>query len=113
MDKLASQIEKKVEVLKAFVNTPDEVVQQELALYKVSRSCSVEKLVRDHHVRILEIDDDCIVLEKTGHKEETQELLELLRPYGVHQFARTGLVAVVKDKDNLLLDECPGLQDGI
>ena len=70
IEKLVKQIEKKIDVLKAFVFTPDEVVQQEIALYKVTRSNSVEKLVRDHHVRILEICDDYIVLEKTGHKEE-------------------------------------------
>ena len=55
IEKLVKQIEKKIDVLKAFVFTPDEVVQQEIALYKVTRSNSVEKLVRDHHVRILEI----------------------------------------------------------
>ena len=71
IEKLVKQIEKKIDVLKAFVFTPDEVVQQEIALYKVTRSNSVEKLVRDHHVRILEICDDYIVLEKTGHKEDT------------------------------------------
>ena len=65
IEKLVKQIEKKIDVLKAFVFTPDEVVQQEIALYKVTRSNSVEKLVRDHHVRILEICDDYIVLEKT------------------------------------------------
>ena len=53
IEKLVKQIEKKIDVLKAFVFTPDEVVQQEIALYKVTRSNSVEKLVRDHHVRIL------------------------------------------------------------
>ena len=74
IEKLVKQIEKKIDVLKAFVFTPDEVVQQEIALYKVTRSNSVEKLVRDHHVRILEICDDYIVLEKTGHKEDTQSL---------------------------------------
>ena len=52
IEKLVKQIEKKIDVLKAFVFTPDEVVQQEIALYKVTRSNSVEKLVRDHHVRI-------------------------------------------------------------
>ena len=65
IEKLVKQIEKKIDVLKAFVFTPDEVVQQEIALYKVTRSNSVEKLVRDHHVRILEICDDYIVLEKS------------------------------------------------
>lgn len=67
------QIEKKIDVLKTFVYTSDEVVQQEIALYKVTRSRSVERLVRQHNVRILEIDDDYIVVEKTGHKAETKE----------------------------------------
>ena len=102
IEKLAKQIEKKVDVLKAFVYTPDEVVQQEIALYKVTRSNNVEKLVREHHVRILEISDDNIVLERTGHKEETQALFELLKPYGVQQFVRSGQVAIIKSKHELL-----------
>lgn len=102
IEKLAKQIEKKVDVLKAFVYTPDEVVQQEIALYKVTRSNNVEKLVRDHHVRILEISDDYIVLEKTGHKAETQELFQLLKPFGVQQFVRSGQVAIIKSKRELL-----------
>lgn len=102
IEKLVKQIEKKVDVLKAFVFTPDEVVQQEIALYKVTRSNSVEKLVRDHHVRILEICDDYIILEKTGHKEETQALFELLQPHGVQQFVRSGQIAIIKSKRELL-----------
>lgn len=102
IEKLVKQIEKKIDVLKAFVFTPDEVVQQEIALYKVTRSNSVEKLVRDHHVRILEICDDYIVLEKTGHKEDTQSLFELLQPRGVQQFGRSGQIAIIKSKRELL-----------
>lgn len=100
--KLVKQIEKKVDVLKAFVYTPDEVVQQEIALYKVTRSNSVEKLVRDQHVRILEISDDYIILEKTGHQEDTQALFHLLKPYGVQQFVRSGQVAIIKSQRELL-----------
>lgn len=102
IEKLAKQIEKKIDILKVFVYTPDEVVQQEIALYKVTRSNNVEKLVRDHHVRILEICDDYIVVEKTGHKEETQKLFDLLKPYGVQQFVRSGQVAIIKSKHELL-----------
>lgn len=53
VEKLARQVEKKIDVLKVFVYTSDEVVQQEIALYKVTRSRNVEKLVREHNVRIL------------------------------------------------------------
>ena len=102
IEKLARQVEKRIDVLKVFVFTSDEVVQQEIALYKVTRSRNVEQLVRRHNVRILEIDDDYIVVEKTGHKAETRELFELLQPYGVQQFVRSGTVAIVKSRRELL-----------
>ena len=102
IEKLARQVEKRIDVLKVFVFTSDEVVQQEIALYKVPRSRNVEQLVRRHNVRILEIDDDYIVVEKTGYKSETRELFELLQPYGVQQFVRSGTVAIVKSRRELL-----------
>ena len=94
IEKLARQVEKRIDVLKVFVFTSDEVVQQEIALYKVTRSRNVEQLVRRHNVRILEIDDDYIVVEKTGYKSETRELFELLQPYGVQQFVRLSLIHI-------------------
>ena len=102
IEKLARQVEKRIDVLKVFVFTSDEVVQQEIALYKVTRSRNVEQLVRRHNVRILEIDDDYIVVEKTGYKSETRELFGLLQPYGVQQFVRSGTVAIVKSRRELL-----------
>ena len=102
IEKLVRQVEKRIDVLKVFVFTSDEVVQQEIALYKVTRSRNVEQLVRRHNVRILEIDDDYIVVEKTGYKSETRELFELLQPYGVQQFVRSGTVAIVKSRRELL-----------
>ena len=91
-------------MLKVFVFTPDEVVQQEIALYKVARNKNIENLVREHHVRILEIDETYIILEKTGRKEERQTLVELLKPYGVYQFGRSGLVAVIKSRKELMTE---------
>ena len=82
VERLARQIEKKIDVLKVFVFRPEEVVQQEIALYKVTRSRNVEELVRRYNIRILEIDDDYIVVEKTGDKSETRALFDQLRPYG-------------------------------
>ena len=99
---LVKQIEKKVDVLKAFCYTPSEVVMQQIALYKVKRSRNVEELVRRHNVRILDIHDDYIVLEKTGHKEEIDELYQMLAPYGIYQFVCSGQVAIIKSRRELL-----------
>ncbi|MBE6182360.1 MAG: acetolactate synthase small subunit [Rikenellaceae bacterium] len=99
---LVKQIEKKIDVLKVFCYTPNEVVLQELALYKVQRSRNVEELVRRHNVRILEIHDDYIVLEKTGHKEEIRELYHMLEPFGIYQLVCSGQVAIIKSRRELL-----------
>ena len=99
---LVKQIEKKVDVLKAFCYSPSEVVLQELALYKVQRSRNVEVLVRKHNVRILDIHDDYIVLEKTGHREEIVDLYHMLKPYGIYQFVCSGQIAIIKSKRELL-----------
>ena len=99
---LVKQIEKKIDVLKVFCYTPSEVVVQQVALYKVQRGRNVEDLVRRHNVRILDIHDDFIVLEKTGHKEEINELYQMLSPYGLYQFVCSGPVAIIKSRRELL-----------
>ncbi|WP_321286890.1 acetolactate synthase small subunit [uncultured Sunxiuqinia sp.] len=100
--KVVRQLEKVVEVLKAFYHTNDEMVYQEIALYKVPtealyESDDIEKLVRKNGARILEITKEFTVIEKTGHKTETQEMFDALNQFGVLQFIRSGRVAITRD----------------
>ncbi len=99
--KLARQIEKQVEVLKAYYNTNDEIVWQELALYKVStdeiaEKVQVERLLREHGARAVVIRKDYTVFETSGHREETDKLVEVLAPYGLIEFVRSARVAIIK-----------------
>lgn len=108
--KVVLQIDKRVDVLKSYYNTNDELVFQEIALYKLSTSeflkiPSVEELVRKHNARILDINENSVVLEKTGHYQETQDLFEeLSKTIGVLQFIRSGRVAITKSKIERLSD---------
>lgn len=100
---LVRQIEKRIDILKAYYFSQDEIVYQEIALYRVPTASlfegnEVEKLVRQYGARILEMTPEYTVIEKTGHKNETQELFNKLDPYGVTQFTRSGRVAVNKLK---------------
>ncbi|NQU86623.1 MAG: acetolactate synthase small subunit [Mariniphaga sp.] len=100
--KVVSQIDKQVDVLKAFYHTNEEMIYQEIALYKVSTetlydSDQIEIMVRNSGARILEITREYTVIEKTGHKEETQKLFEDLNKYKVMQFIRSGRVALTRD----------------
>ena len=54
------------------------------------------------HKHTVEAGEDYIVVEKTGHKADTQALFRLLQPYGVQQFVRSGTVAIIKSRRELL-----------
>ena len=100
--KIVGQIEKQIDVLKAFYHTIDEMIYQEIALYKVPTEAlyendAIERMVRNSGARILEITREYIVIEKTGHKDETQALFEELNKYKVMQFIRSGRIAITRD----------------
>ena len=104
--KLVAQLEKQIDVLKAFYYTSDEVVYQEIALYKVpthvfSNSDKVERLIRQHNARVLVIEPEFIVLEKTGHEQDTQAFFNELEQIGIYEFVRSGRVAIVKPMERL------------
>ena len=101
MEKLVKQIEKRIDVLRAFFYTDDEIIFQEVALYKVPTDKllddrSIEDLIRKHNARILEVNRTYTVIEKSGHPDETQSLFEELSRCDVMQFVRSGRVAITK-----------------
>lgn len=102
MEKVVSQIEKAIYVIKAYLFTDDEIVHQEVALYKVPTvklmdEPELEHIIRKHNARILELTHDFTILEKTGHRDETEELFQELKKYDIRQFVRSGRVCVTKD----------------
>jgi acetolactate synthase-1/3 small subunit len=109
IEKVIKQIDKRVDVIKSYYNTDEELVYQEIALYKVETealldSPEVEDIIRKFNARILEIDRVYTIIEKTGHTEETQELFEELNKFKVLQFVRSGRIAITKSPIERLSD---------
>ena len=104
MEKVVKQIEKRIDVLKSFLYTDDEIVYQEIALYKVPteqllNETNLEGIIRRHNARILEITKEYTVIEKSGHSDETEALFEELKHYDIRQFVRSGRVAITKSPE--------------
>jgi len=100
--KLCRQLEKQVEILKAYYNTNEEIIWQELALYKVptdeiAEKAKVERLLRQYGARAVVIRKDYTVFETTGQREETDRLVEVPEPFGLIEFVRSARVAIIKD----------------
>ena len=99
--KVCRQIEKQVEVLKVYFNTEEDIVWQEMALYKVSteqiaEKAKVERLLRDFGARVVAITKEFTIFETTGHREETEKRLQVLEPYGLIEFVRSARIAIMK-----------------
>ena len=102
--KLCRQLEKQVEILKAYYNTNEEIIWQELALYKVStdeiaEKVKVERLLREYGARAVVIRKDYTVFETTGQREETDRLVTVLEPLGLIEFVRSARIAIIKDSN--------------
>ena len=103
VEKIVKQIRKVVDVLGSFYYEEEEVYTREIALYKISlevfeRNQDLEQLLRKHEAKIIAMENDQVVIEKTGSKMETHELYDALEPYELLEFVRSGRVALSKSK---------------
>ncbi len=78
---LVRQIEKIVDVFKVYYNTNDEIIWQQMALYKVPTSVimkevKVERLLREFGAKAVVIREDYTVFETTGQEDEVNNLLK-------------------------------------
>ena len=100
---IVQQIEKQIDVIKAFYHTDEETIFQESALYKVRSSAlfeerHIQNIIKESHANIVTVSPDFFVIEKTGFREETEQLRKDLEPYGLLQFVRSGRISVTKAK---------------
>ena len=64
------------------------------------KEISLKTLSKIINARVVEIIEQ-VFLEKTGHKEETQQLFDDLKPFGILEFVRSGRVAITKPMKTL------------
>ncbi|PWA04437.1 acetolactate synthase small subunit [Flavobacterium psychrotolerans] len=103
---LVRQMEKLVDVFKVNYNTNDEIIWQQIALYKVPtpiimKEVKVERLLRKYGARTVVIRDDYTVFETTGQDEEVDNLLKELDKYGLIEFVRSSRIAIIKSSEGV------------
>ncbi len=110
---VVSQIEKRVDVVRAFYYRDDEIFSQEVALYKLSTPDllahgGISEIVSKFNIRVLEVNESYTIIEKSGSRERIQQLYDELLDYNLLQFARSGRVMITRscvERVNLFLDE--------
>jgi len=103
---IVRQLEKMVDVFKVFYNTNEEIIWQQMALYKVPTSViikdvKVERLLREFGANAVVIREDYTVFETTGQYEEIDNLLKELDKYGLIEFVRSSRIAIIKSSEGV------------
>lgn len=103
MKKIIGQIDKQVEVIKAFYHTEEETIYQVSGLFKIKSDLlfeerQIQNIIKESNARIVTVNKVFFVLEKSGKREELKELYEKLAVFGIMQYTRSGRIAVTKDE---------------
>ncbi len=99
--RLSKQLERQIDVLRADFSEENDLIQQEVALYKVATHSMLEQtlaeqIIHQNHASVLSMNNEFTVIQKTGSYAENQTLLEALATVGVIEFVRSGPVSISK-----------------
>ena len=101
--KIIGQIEKQIEVIKAFYHTDEETIYLESCMFKIKSELlfeerQIQNIIKESDARIVTVNRDFVVLEKSGRRHEIEMLHRELSAFGIMQFVRSGRIAVTKDE---------------
>jgi acetolactate synthase-1/3 small subunit len=75
-------------------------VSRDLAMVKVSADSvnriEIMQLVEVFRARIVDVANDSLIIEITGDEDKIESFVEVLRPYGIIEMVRTGVVAMAR-----------------
>jgi acetolactate synthase-1/3 small subunit len=101
IEQVIKQLYKIIEVRKVSDLTDDQTVERELALIKVtSKSAGMRseilQMVDVYRARVVDIAMGSLTVEVTGPADKIDSMVSMLRPYGIKEMVRTGLVAMAR-----------------
>jgi acetolactate synthase-1/3 small subunit len=100
-EQVVKQFHKLIEVTKVIEDaTPDRAVYRELALVKVAATLetrsAIIQLVDVFRAQVIDVAQASMTIEITGDEDKVDSLVNLLRPFGIKDLARTGRVAMLR-----------------
>lgn len=100
LEQVEKQLNKLIDVVKVSEFSGVDHLERDLALVKVkadkSNRSEILQIVDVFRARIVDVSPDSVIIEITGDEEKIQALLSMVRPFGVKEMVRTGIVAMAR-----------------
>src|SRR5205814_2371257 len=104
LEQVRKQLDKIVTVVKVEDISSADFVERDLMLLKVKATSSqrmeITLLVEMFRARIVDIGPDTLLIEISGQERKIEAFIELMRPFGIVELARTGRIALVRGLPN-------------
>ena len=98
LEQVRKQLGKVIPVVKVRDFTNTENVQRDLLLIRVhapaEKRPAVVDLVNLFRGRVADVARSSVVVELTGTEDKIEAFIDLVRPYGIRELARTGVIAM-------------------
>ncbi|MBN1823078.1 MAG: acetolactate synthase small subunit [Endomicrobiales bacterium] len=98
LEQVEKQLNKLVDVIKVVDFGQAQHVERDLALIKVkadkSNRSEIMQVTDIFRAKIIDVSADSIIIETTGDEEKIRALLAMLKPFGVKEMCRTGIIAM-------------------
>lgn len=102
--RVEANLYKLVNVLRVDNVTAQPTVERDLALIKVTarngKRAEIMQLVDVYRARIVDVTNDSLVVEITGTEDKIESMVDILRPFGIIEMVRTGVVSMTRGSAN-------------
>ncbi len=101
--KIIGQFERQVEVIRAYYHKDEETIYTESCMFKIKSGLlfeepQIQNIIKESNARIVTVNKEFFVLEKSGRRNEIESLRRDLNVFGIMQFVRAGRIVVTKDE---------------
>jgi len=100
LEQVRKQLDKIVTVVKVHDISSEDFVERDLMLIKVNappeKRMEIVLLVEMFRARVIDVSPNDLMIEISGQERKIEAFIELMRPYGIHELARTGRIALVR-----------------
>jgi acetolactate synthase-1/3 small subunit len=100
LEQVRKQLDKIVTVVEVQDISSEDYVERDLMLIKVSATppqrSEISLLVEMFRGRVVDISASSVMIEISGREQKIEAFIELMRPYGIQELARTGRIALVR-----------------
>lgn len=111
IEQITKQLHKQIDVLKVSDITDQAIIARELALIKVLSNPQIMSEIRaiaePFRASIIDVSKSSVTLEVTGDSDKVEAMIELLKPYGIKEMARTGVTAFPRGMQRQVMEIKP------